>query len=165
MKKSIIRSISCILIICLLLPAQGFGDEEKIRYISVQADGPVIEIRYDLLPGREDKKYTVTIEISDDGGRTYDVEPYMITGDLGRDIIPGRHKRIVWMIEREFPNGLDLDRYEFRITANQQGIGRNLLYILAGAVVAGGSTAAYFIFGGDDEDDPFPTPPGRPPLE
>jgi len=162
MTKPGTKILSSLLILCLLLPAQGFSSDDKIHNLSVETDGNIIEIRYDLLPDREDKKYTVTVEISDDGGRSYDVVPHMITGDLGRDILPGRNKRIVWIIERDFPDGFDIDRYDFRITAAQQGMNRNILYIIAGTVLAGGSAAAYFLLGGDNDDDGFPQPPGRP---
>lgn len=149
-----------ILILCLLHPHLGFGNEQAVKNISVQTDGAFIEIRYDLLPERRNRKHTVSLEISDNGGLTYDIAPRIITGDIGRNVIPGRNKRILWFIERDFPGDIDLDRYEFRISAKQQGFSRSVLYVLIGAVVAGGGTAAYLIFSGDD--DSFPQPPGRP---
>lgn len=155
-----IKLLCYILILCLLLPNLGFADEQAGKNISVQTDGTFIEIRYDLLPERMNRKHTVSLEISDNGGLTYDVMPRIITGDIGRNVIPGRNKRILWFIERDFPGDIDLDRYEFRISTKAQGLSRNLLYVVIGAAVAGGGTAAYFIFSGDDEG--FPQPPGRP---
>jgi len=166
MSKQITHRITYLLIFLIAILHTGIANENPIENVAVDTDDRVIEILYDLLPQEMDKKYTVTLEISDDGGRTYTVTPHMITGDVGRDILPGRNKRIVWMIERDFPDDVDLDRYDFRITAKRQGISRNLLYMIAGAVVAGGGTAAYLIFGGSGNDDngetEFPGPPGRP---
>ncbi len=162
MPHSLIKYLSLLLIICLIFPHHVFGNDNLIQNVSIQVQDAMIEIRYDLLPDRENGKYTVSIEISDDGGRTYNVAPRMIAGDLGRNKVPGRNKRIVWMIERDFPDGIDIDRYDFRVTAKRQGLNRNILYVLLGAVVAGGSTAAYFLFGADDGDEGFPQPPGRP---
>jgi hypothetical protein len=155
-----INLLCYILILCLLLPHHGFGKDRTGKNISVQTDGTIIDIRYDFLPDRRNRKHTVYLEISDNGGLTYDVTPRIITGDIGRDVVPGRNKRILWFIERDFPGDIDLDRYDFRISAKPQGFSRNLLYVIVGAVVAGGGTAAYFIFSGDDEG--FPQPPGRP---
>lgn len=161
MPQNVIKYFSIILIVCMLIPHNGLANDEPVRNVRAAVDGRTIEIRYDLLPEQENGRYTVSIEISDNGGRTYEVVPHMIAGDLGRDITPGRNKRIVWMVERDFPRGIDIDRYEFSISAKRQGFNRNILYVLLGAVVAGGGTAAYFIFGADD-DEGFPQPPGRP---
>lgn len=162
MTQPVIKYVSSILIICLLLPHTGVASDDPVQNIRVTAADRYIEIRYDLFGEREKDKYTISIEISDDGGLTYNVTPHMITGDLGRDIIPGRNKRIIWMVERDFPGDIDLDRYEFRVTTKRQGFNRNILYVLLGTVVAGGGAAAYFIFGADDDDAGFPQPPGRP---
>lgn len=156
------RCIVAALIVSLLLPRSAWTNDEVIRNMTVQFDGRVVEIRYDLIvPDRTNGRYTVTLHISDDRGRTYDVTPRMMAGDIGRDITAGMNKRIVWIIEREFPTEIDIARYDFRLTAKRQGFNRNILYALLGAVVAGGGTAAYFILGGADESG-FPKPPGRP---
>jgi hypothetical protein len=157
-----IRCISVVLIAVLLVPPVSAASEDAIQNVSVVFTERAIEIHYDLIPASENGKYRVSLAISDDGGTTYEVIPRMIAGDIGRDILPGMNKRIVWFIEREFPAGIDIDRYDFRITAKRQGLSRNILYVLLGAVVAGGSTAAYFLFVADDADDEFPPPPGRP---
>ncbi len=161
MPHYVIKMLCSVLITCLIVPHQGFGNNDPIRNVEVQTDGSVIEIRYDLVPENGNRKHTVSIEISDDGGRTYNVTPYFITGDIGRDIIPGRNKRIVWMVERDFPVDIDLDRYDFRFTIKPQGFSRNTLYAMLGAAVAGVGTAALLIFSGGS-DDGFPDPPGRP---
>jgi hypothetical protein len=157
-----IRCISAVLIAALLIPPVSAASKDAIQNISVDFTDRVIEIHYDLIPESENGKYTVSLAISDDGGTTYDVIPHMIAGDIGRDILPGMNKRIIWFIEREFPAGIDIDRYDFRLTAKRQGLNRNILYVLLGAVVAGGSAAAYFLFVADDTDEGFPLPPGRP---
>lgn len=161
MPKYIIKILCSVLIFCLLVPHQGLGNTDAVRNVEVLTDGAVIEIRYDLVPENANRKHTVSIQISDNGGRTYNVTPYFITGDIGRNILPGRNKRIVWLVEREFPADIDLDRYDFRFTAKPQGLSRNTLYAMLGAAVAGVGTVALLIFGGGG-DDGFPDPPGRP---
>jgi hypothetical protein len=158
----VIRFVSSVLIAALLVPPASAASQDVIQNVSVDFTDRVIEIQYDLIPVSENGKYRVSLAISDDGGTTYEVIPRMIAGDIGRDISPGMNKRIIWFIEREFPAGIDIDRYDFRITAKRQGLSRNILYVLLGAVVAGGSAAAYFLFVADDTDDEFPLPPGRP---
>lgn len=162
MPQSIIKYLSTVLIFCMIFQHHTYANDESVQNVSAYVEDSSIVIHYDLLPEQMEKKYTVSIDISGDGGLTYDVTPRMIAGDLGRDILPGRNKRIVWIIERDFPAGIDLERYDFRITAKRQGFNRNILYAIIGAVVAGGGTAAYFLFGVDDDDSGFPQPPGRP---
>jgi hypothetical protein len=159
-----VHSICCLLILSMLVPHRGLGNVDPVRNVSVTVEGDMIEIRYDLVPEDAEGKYTVSIEVSDDGGLTYAAVPRMITGDLGRDIVPGIQKRIVWFVERNFPGGIDIDRYDIRITAKRQGINRNILYAILGAVVAGGGAAAYFLLGGNgnDTNSDFASPPGRP---
>jgi hypothetical protein len=147
-----------------LLHSTVYAAEDPVQNIRITGEGSYLEIRYDLLPAVPNGRYTVTLELSDDGGRSYAVVPRIIVGDLGKDISPGFNKRIIWRIERSSPyREIDTERYEVRISVKRQGFNRNILYVIAGAVVTGGGALAYFLFGGNGDDEPgFPQPPGRP---
>jgi hypothetical protein len=159
--KYICKPTVIVLLFSFLFTAMLRADEGDAINIDVLSQGNAIIIYYDLIPFADRGRYDVTLQISTDGGRTYDTSSNLVTGDIGKNIYPGMRKRIIWYPDREYIDPIGPERYTFRILTERRGGGRGLLYVILGAVVAGGGTAAYFLLGGSD-DSGFPDPPDRP---
>ena len=79
-----------------------------------QAANKVI-IEYDL-KGIQNSYY-VFLKCSDDGGKNFNIIPKTISGDVGKNIKPGKNKKIVWDALKDFPKGLHGDQFVFSIIA------------------------------------------------
>jgi formylglycine-generating enzyme required for sulfatase activity len=66
-------------------PGTRFVD---ITYDVEDADGDVLEI---------------TIKVSNDGGKTFNITPKALTGDVGKGIQPGKGKKVVWDVVKDLP--------------------------------------------------------------
>ncbi len=88
---------------------------ERVRF--EQMGGGVLHVLYDLVvtAGSSDAVFEVTLEVSQDGGKTYGLRPRSLTGDVGRGIRPGANKRVVWQSGRDVER-LQIDRFLFRVT-------------------------------------------------
>lgn len=62
---------------------------------SQRAGAKLVDIRYDVFDGDGDT-LKVRVEVSHDGGITYFVPAFSLSGDVGSDITPGTNKLIVW---------------------------------------------------------------------
>jgi len=60
-----------------------------------RADTKLVDIYYDAFDDDGDL-LEVRVEISHSAGTTYSVPAYALTGDIGRDVVPGTNKQIVW---------------------------------------------------------------------
>src|SRR5262245_5584915 len=69
---------------------------ETVNVRSSLAGGGVIQVTYDLVADDPRAEFSVTLEVSDDGGRTWNVRATSLTGDVGQRVMPGAEKRIVW---------------------------------------------------------------------
>jgi len=92
-KKPLIISIFLILFAFLFFEDISVAGE-KVENVRVKQVGEDVHIYYDLL-GDEDK-YQVKVRGSSDGGRTYTLPMKSVSGDVGKDVRPGRDKRIIW---------------------------------------------------------------------
>jgi hypothetical protein len=66
---------------------------ENVSFESV--GGGVIYVYYDLVSDSSSALFTVRLQVSDDGGKTFSMTPAAITGDVV-GVSPGRRKKIVW---------------------------------------------------------------------
>ncbi len=60
----------------------------------------IVDVYYDVTDG-EDVTVTISMEVSDDGGLTYDFSCTQVTGDVGDNVAIGTGKHIVWNFGRE----------------------------------------------------------------
>jgi len=70
------------------------GRVENVRF--EQGDGGVIHIYYDLQSADTKALFSVALEVSSDGGKTYAVKPQSLSGDVGPNVKSGSGKKIVW---------------------------------------------------------------------
>ncbi len=83
---------------------------------SQRADGTfLVDVYYDVSDADGDL-LTISLEVSDDGGSTWDVDCQLLSGDVGTGIIPGIGKHIVWDLGSEHPDVIDM--YKFKVVAD-----------------------------------------------
>jgi len=60
---------------------------------------------------------TISVQISDDGGKTFTVPAMTFSGDIGAKIRPGKNKRIVWDAGKDLTELYDMD-FRAKVTAD-----------------------------------------------
>ncbi len=108
--------------------------------VSQRSDGTfLVDIYYDVYDADGDL-LTISLEVSDDGGSTWDVDCVQISGDVGTGIIPGIGKHIVWDIGSEHPNVTN--SYKFKVVANDGQGPANLVFVPGGTFTMGRTTGS-----------------------
>jgi hypothetical protein len=125
----------------LVMPFVISGQSPVVQNVTFEQAGDDIIVKYSLT-GDLNKKYNVTVSVSDDFGRTYRIHPVSVEGDIGKNVRPGRDKQIIWKLRRDIPGGLEGEGYMFAVDASLQKSGKKWPYF-AGAAVAGG--VVYFL--------------------
>lgn len=77
-------------------------------------------VTYELV-GPPNAEYLVRMSVSLDGGKTYNLTPRSVSGDIGPGVIPGS-KKIVWDVFRDMPK-LVADELVVQVTADPSGVG------------------------------------------
>jgi len=73
-------------------------------------------ITYDIVDPDGDT-LTISVQISDDGGKTFTVPAKTFSGDIGSGIRPGKNKRIVWDAGKDLTELYDMD-FRAKVTAD-----------------------------------------------
>lgn len=76
--------------------------------------GGIVTITYDLVASEVQRALDVSLEVSTDGGQTFDLQPRSMSGDVGRAVPPGRGKQIVWESGKDVEN-LQTSQFRFRV--------------------------------------------------
>ena len=63
----------------------------------------MVDITYDVVDP-DNPTLTVYLKVSADGGTTWKGPVELVSGDVGRGIVPGSGKRLVWDAGKELPN-------------------------------------------------------------
>lgn len=84
--------------------------------ISAVVRGGVVVISYDLVSNNPAAEYSIALEASSDGGKTYTVHPKAVKGDVGPSVRAGIGKQITWQAAQDVEN-LEVDRYRYRVVA------------------------------------------------
>jgi hypothetical protein len=80
-----------------------------------EVSGNTITVFYDLVGATNPTAtFTVTLQASLDGGRTFTVQPVSVTGDVGPNVRAGTGKRIVWDATKD-SQVLQLNRFSFNV--------------------------------------------------
>ena len=78
----------------------------------------MVDISYDVADP-DSPTLTVYLKVSADGGTTWKGPVGLVSGDVGRGIVPGAGKRLVWDAGKELPNQFGV-KYRYRIGASDQ---------------------------------------------
>jgi len=93
--------------------AKAKATVENVRFEQVTPE--TIHIYYDLLSTEVWRRYTVKVQASADGGRSFGLAVRTVSGDVGSGISLGREKLIVWEAAADIPTDQPLD-LKFRVT-------------------------------------------------
>jgi hypothetical protein len=84
--------------------------------ISSVVRGGVVVVSYDLAPTNASSEFSILLEASSDGGKTYTVRPQTVKGDVGPAVRAGIGKQITWEAAKDVES-LTLDQYRYRVLA------------------------------------------------
>jgi len=80
-----------------------------------QTEDDQIIVTYDLL-GESYQTFEISLLLSRDGGQNFDITPRTVSGDVGKDVKPGRGIKMVWDVLMDVPR-LQGSAFVFRVTA------------------------------------------------
>ena len=125
-------------IIVFLMVTAVRAQELEVRNVRFEDKGETVTVMYDL-QGNPEKKYEVSVALSHDQGKSFSIYPRHLSGDVGRNVRPGKNKEIVWKLEDDYPFGLVGDAFVFAVTAETQKSRMSRLpYYVLGAGLVGG---------------------------
>jgi len=125
--------------------------------------GKRLLLTYDL--AGEAEAYSVELQLSTDGGSTFEPLPETVAGAVGDEVAPGQDKQLVWSATKDFPKGFTGSDNQLRLAVEESG-GNTLLWVLGGAVASGAAATVLGVMGGGgggsgggDLPSTPPTPP------
>ena len=117
-----------------------------------QIDIDHILIRYDVADPDGDR-LKISLRVSDDGGKTFNVPATKLEGDVGQDISSGIGNEIVWTIDDDIPLHKLGENYVIGVVADDlAGFSDRIIWGKDGAEMAL-IPAGFFEMGSDDGRD------------
>lgn len=107
-------------------------------------EGDRLVLEYDLVGDAE--AYAVELELSTNGGQTFEPLPETVAGAVGDEIPAGQGKQIVWAATDDFPEGLLGSENRLRVSVEPTG-GNSLYWVLGSTLAAGASATAAAVLG------------------
>jgi hypothetical protein len=105
-------------------------------------------ITYDLT-GEADA-YSVELQLSTDGGKTFESLPEAVAGAVGNEVTPGQDKQLVWSAIEDFPKGLTGPDNQLRLAVDESS-GNTLFWVLGGALASGAAATVLGVMSGGDD--------------
>jgi hypothetical protein len=99
----------------LALPGAVLAQTNPAQNITSVVRGGVVVVSYDLVSADSAAVFSVALEASADGGKTYGVQPKTVQGDVGQGVRAGQGKQITWEASRDVE--ILLDRLRYRVVA------------------------------------------------
>lgn len=116
----------------------------QVRNVRFAATKDTIVIYYDLI-GDPAQKYKIRLSLKNEEFISFNYQPLNISGDVGNRVSSGENKKIIWDIDKEFPGGLEGERYYFVVDAEYVSSGISAWFLIAGTVVWAGGVALLFL--------------------
>jgi len=111
--------LASVLVFCAV-PARAVGPVVSNVRAAQRPGAKLVDVYYDLADP-DSPKVTVSVEVSDNGGLTYQVPASSFSGDgYGAGVTPGKNKHIVWDAGRDWDKKFS-SNMRFRVTANDNG--------------------------------------------
>lgn len=120
-KKLLLLTILTLVTANWLLAQNSDPVVENVTALQRSDNSMIVDIYYDVNDADGDD-LTITLQVSNDDGATYDMSCIEITGDVGSPITSGTGKHIIWDLGREHPP--QADELIFKISAEdgQEGV-------------------------------------------
>ncbi len=136
---------------------------ENVRF-QQRKDSKVV-VAYDLI-GDPKKKYTVVLSLYiPETKKWLRLAGKTVIGDVGKNVRPGRGKRIGWNLLTDIPDGLHGENFVFAVDAYVQREAKKWPLIISGLAAAGGGTALLLLSAGSSSPQrTAPDLPGPPDL-
>ena len=135
---------------------------ENVRF-SQQVDHRVV-VTYDLL-GDSKKRYNVILSLLNPTSRKkVPLSSKNLSGAVGKKVKPGKDLQIVWDLKKDYPDGLEGERFRFIIDAywRKKTGARRFSWFLVGAAAGGGALLYYTTKNGIGGGADLPRPPVLP---
>ena len=158
------KSFTLISLLFLSLTFTLRAQEVKVENVRFNIESGKIAVYYDI-KGEAGEMYDVTLYLLNDDDPGFRYEPELVSGDIGEVEYIGIDKKIIWDVQKEFPEGLEGESFYFEVIAKEAGGGIAWYYFVGAAVVGG--TAALLLSGSSEPSNgttptSFAAPPGRP---
>jgi hypothetical protein len=142
------------------------GNTKNVEY---QVSDGRVYITYDL-SGSPDQLFDVTLKLKRLSNLKVEIQPETVFGDVGEGNFAGENRRIVWDINKDFPQELSGEDYYFTVQAEKISEGPNVLMWVGIGLAAVAAVVTYIFVDGEqslETQSPggggsFPPPPGRP---
>ena len=126
-------------IVLVLLTLQSLAETQSIGNVTCKVtEDETIVIKYHI---SEQGKYTVKVFVSFDGGKNFTIEPKTMTGDVGKGVVPGTGKEIVWDVFKDVKK-LSGDMVILLQAEKEPEKPVHWLYVVASMLFIGGAIAA-----------------------
>lgn len=138
----------CFLLSTLLLIPFWLYPQTTFQNLGVMQSEDTVRISYDLWSGSELESYLIDIDVSSDGGNSFNIIPKLTSGALGYGVKHGNNKQINWVPLKE---GIELvgDKFIFRLKLSVPGSSHEVEFIK----VVGGTFAIGDSFEQGDFDE------------
>jgi len=120
-----INKIAQIIVVLLFISAQIYSQNQSPTVTNVtftqRSDASLnVDINYDVNDAEGDLM-TITMQVSNDNGATWNFSCDSISGDVGSNISSGTNKHIVWDFKSEHPETFG-DQFRIKIIADDGGV-------------------------------------------
>lgn len=129
LSKSVSYALVAALVCAAIAPLHASSDALEIgqqpagrsaaENTQIVVNGGIVHVNYDLV-GPAAQTYEVSLDVSQNGGRTYEFKAKALTGDVGSGIRPGVGKTIVWEAAKD-TDSLQFTEYRFRVAVKPEG--------------------------------------------
>lgn len=138
---------------------------DRIVNPTLKRRGKRLLLTYDLVGDAD--AYSVELQLSTDGGTTFEPLPEAVAGAVGDEVTPGRDKQLVWTAIEDFPKGLAGPDHQLRLAVDESG-GNTLFWVLGGALASGAAATVLGVMsggggGGGSGGGDLPNTPPAPP--
>jgi len=139
--------ITIMTLICLFVN-ELLSQVENIR--SVQYKNSYAVIYYDLIDN-SNQKYDVKLYLSNRKvSKKILLEGAAVSGEIGKNITPGREKKIIWNLPQQFASDLKKKGFDFIVEATQHKSHKKWRWYVLGVTALG--SAAYLILTSTDDE-------------
>lgn len=142
---------------------QDNGDLPRVENVEFKQEADTVTVFYDLLAKSTSSTFDVTLLLSLENEKIYEIELASLSGDVGEDVSPGKKKTIKWDVLQDFPNGLEGKNVQFMVNAKEiNNRDYTWAYITGSALILGGAGIVIGLLLQNSDSGGLPLPPSRP---